>query len=163
MAADVWKDDVWEIQAKSGSSGSCPLFLHFLGKKKLRKIRKMSGRTLWKSHFPIFRLSFSYFLSAVVFYSRIISVQEARRATSIAEATRLGECQMPHLAHLSFQFSLRVLQEMAASPIFLDFSQRTFAKENSADPFCRIFRTQEQIKVLNTLFSGQTSISIIIS
>ena len=30
--ADVWEKDVWEFQAKSGSSGSCGLFLHFLGK-----------------------------------------------------------------------------------------------------------------------------------
>ena len=32
MVADVWEKDVWELQAKSGSSGSCRLFLHFLGK-----------------------------------------------------------------------------------------------------------------------------------
>ena len=32
MVADVWKRDVWEFQAKSGSSGSCRLFLHFPGK-----------------------------------------------------------------------------------------------------------------------------------
>ena len=38
-----WKvADVWEFQAKSGSSGSCRLFLHFLGK---IAVRKMSGRT----------------------------------------------------------------------------------------------------------------------
>ena len=42
VAADVWKKNVWEIQAKSGSSGSCPLFLHFLGK---TPVQKMSGRT----------------------------------------------------------------------------------------------------------------------
>ena len=40
--ADVWKKDVWEFQAKSGSSGSCRLFLHFLGK---IAVRKMSGST----------------------------------------------------------------------------------------------------------------------
>ena len=40
--ADVWEKDVWEFQAKSGSSGSCRLFLHFLGK---IAVRKMSGRT----------------------------------------------------------------------------------------------------------------------
>ena len=38
---DVWKKDVWEFQARSGSSGSCRLFLHFLGK---IAVRKMSGR-----------------------------------------------------------------------------------------------------------------------
>ena len=31
MVADVWEKDVWDFQAKSGSSGSCTLFLHFLG------------------------------------------------------------------------------------------------------------------------------------
>ena len=32
VVADVWEKDVWDLQAKSGSSGSCPLFLHsFLG------------------------------------------------------------------------------------------------------------------------------------
>ena len=41
VAADVWEKDVWEIQAKSGSSGSCPLFLHFQGK---TPVQKMSGR-----------------------------------------------------------------------------------------------------------------------
>ena len=40
--ADVWEKDVWELQAKSGSSGSCRLFLHFLGK---IADQKMSGRT----------------------------------------------------------------------------------------------------------------------
>ena len=40
--ADVWKKNVWEFQAKSGSSGSCRLFLHFLGK---IAVLKMSGRT----------------------------------------------------------------------------------------------------------------------
>ena len=40
--ADVWEKDVWEFQAKSGSSGSCRLFLRFLGK---IAVRKMSGRT----------------------------------------------------------------------------------------------------------------------
>ena len=32
MVADVWEKDVWDFHAKSGSSGSCPPFLHFLGK-----------------------------------------------------------------------------------------------------------------------------------
>ena len=32
VVADVWEKDVWDFQAKSGSSGSCRLFLHFLGK-----------------------------------------------------------------------------------------------------------------------------------
>ena len=41
MAADVWEKDVWEFQAKSGSSGSCRLFLHFLGK---IAVREMSGK-----------------------------------------------------------------------------------------------------------------------
>ena len=42
VVADVWEKDAWNFQAKSGSSGSCPLFLHFL-----RKIaaQKMSGKT----------------------------------------------------------------------------------------------------------------------
>ena len=39
---DVWEKDVWEIQAKSGSSGSGRLFLGFLGKV---AVRKMSGKT----------------------------------------------------------------------------------------------------------------------
>ena len=48
--ADVWEKDVWEFQAKSGSSGSCRLFLHFLlgegkwGRKKYRRIPKCEGR-----------------------------------------------------------------------------------------------------------------------
>ena len=40
--ADVWEKDVSEFQAKSGSSGSCRLFLRFLGK---IANRKTSGRT----------------------------------------------------------------------------------------------------------------------
>ena len=39
--ADVWEKDVWEFQAKSGCSGSCRLFLHFLGK---IAVQKLSGR-----------------------------------------------------------------------------------------------------------------------
>ena len=47
--ADVWKKDVWEFQAKSGSSGSCRLFLHFLGK---IAVRKTSGRTSGSPRHP---------------------------------------------------------------------------------------------------------------
>ena len=39
---DVWEKDVWEFQAKSGSSGSCCLFLYFLGR---IAVQEMSGRT----------------------------------------------------------------------------------------------------------------------
>ena len=42
VVADVWEKDVWEFQAKSGSSGSCRLFLHFLRK---IAVQKMSGKT----------------------------------------------------------------------------------------------------------------------
>ena len=42
VAADVWEKDVWEFQAKSGSSGSCRLLLHFPGK---IGVEEMSGRT----------------------------------------------------------------------------------------------------------------------
>ena len=42
VVADVWKKDVWEFQAKSGSSGSCRLFLHFLRK---IAVQEMSGKT----------------------------------------------------------------------------------------------------------------------
>ena len=41
VVADVW-EDVWEFQAKSGSSGSCRFLLHFLGK---IAVQKMSGKT----------------------------------------------------------------------------------------------------------------------
>ena len=41
-AADVWEKNVWEFQAKSGSSGFCCLFLHFLGK---IAVQEMSGKT----------------------------------------------------------------------------------------------------------------------
>ena len=58
MAADVWEKDVWEFQAKSGSSGSCRLLLHFLGK---IAVQEMSGRTPGspssKFHFARFTLS----------------------------------------------------------------------------------------------------------
>ena len=37
-----WEKDVWEFQAESGSSGSCCLFLYFLGK---TAVQDMSGRT----------------------------------------------------------------------------------------------------------------------
>ena len=43
VATDAWKKDVWEFQAKSGSSGSCRLFHHFLGK---IAVPKMSGKRL---------------------------------------------------------------------------------------------------------------------
>ena len=42
MVADVWEKVVWDFQAESGSSGSCPLFLHFLGKSAVFK--KYQGR-----------------------------------------------------------------------------------------------------------------------
>ena len=52
MVADVWEKDVWDFQAKSGSSGSCCLFLHFLGKMALQK---MSGRTPGSPRHPASR------------------------------------------------------------------------------------------------------------
>ena len=42
VVADVWEKDVWEFQAKPGSSGSCRLFLHFQGK---IAVQEMSGKT----------------------------------------------------------------------------------------------------------------------
>ena len=42
VAADVWEKDVWDFQAKSGSSGCGRLFLHLLGK---IAVQKMSGNT----------------------------------------------------------------------------------------------------------------------
>ena len=41
VVADVWEKDVWDFQAKSGSSGSCRLFLRFLGK---ITVSEMSGK-----------------------------------------------------------------------------------------------------------------------
>ena len=49
VVADVWETDVWEFQAMSGSSGSCRLFLHFLGK---RAVQKISGKTLASPRHP---------------------------------------------------------------------------------------------------------------
>ena len=49
VVADVWEKDVWEFQAKSGSSGSCGLFLHFLGK---IAVQEMSGKTPGSSRHP---------------------------------------------------------------------------------------------------------------
>ena len=42
VVADVWEKDVWEFQAKSGSSDSCRLLLRFFGK---MAVQKMSGKT----------------------------------------------------------------------------------------------------------------------
>ena len=42
VVADVWEKDVWDFQAKSGSSGSCRLFLQFLGRS---AVQEMSGKT----------------------------------------------------------------------------------------------------------------------
>ena len=38
MVADVWEKDVWDFWAKSGSSGSCHLFVHFI--RKIAVLRK---------------------------------------------------------------------------------------------------------------------------
>ena len=38
VVADVWEKDMWDFQAKSGSSGSCPLFLHFQRKIAVRRM-----------------------------------------------------------------------------------------------------------------------------
>ena len=43
VVADVWKNDVWDFQAKSGSSGSCRLFLHFLGSAVTQRGRERKG------------------------------------------------------------------------------------------------------------------------
>ena len=42
LVTDVWYKHVWDFQRKSGSSGSCRLSLHLLGKFALQK---MSGKT----------------------------------------------------------------------------------------------------------------------
>ena len=49
VVADVWEKDVWEFQAKSGSSGSCRLFLHFRGK---ITVQEKSGKTLGSPRRP---------------------------------------------------------------------------------------------------------------
>ena len=49
VVVDVWEEDVWEFQAKSGSSGSCRLFLDFLGK---ITVREMSGKTPGSPRYP---------------------------------------------------------------------------------------------------------------
>ena len=41
MVADVWEKDVWDVQAKSGSSGSCRIFLHCL---RQIAVPRMSGK-----------------------------------------------------------------------------------------------------------------------
>ena len=43
VVADVWEKGVWDFQAKSGSSGSCRSFLHFLRK---IAVQKVSGKRL---------------------------------------------------------------------------------------------------------------------
>ena len=53
VVADVWENDIWEFQAKSGSSGSCCLFLHSLGK---ITVQEMSGKTPGSPRHPSSRL-----------------------------------------------------------------------------------------------------------
>ena len=69
----VWEKDVWDFQGKSGSSGSCRLFLCFLGNIVVPKIsgkapgspRHPSSRHPWSSDkkcpFPSFSPSFCSF------------------------------------------------------------------------------------------------------
>ena len=45
VVADVWEKDIWDFQTKSESSGSCRLFLHFLGEIAVQKI----WENAWKS------------------------------------------------------------------------------------------------------------------
>ena len=52
--ADVWEKDVWEFQAKSGSSGACCPFLHFLGENHSSK--NVWGNT-WNSQTSFFQTS----------------------------------------------------------------------------------------------------------
>ena len=61
-AADVWEKDVWEFQPKSGSSGSCRLFLYFLGK--IAEVNKRGRPSKWPpeclpSKFADFERAFS--------------------------------------------------------------------------------------------------------
>ena len=64
--ADVWKKDVWEFQAKSGSLGSCRLFLHFLGK---IAVRKNVWESTWKSQTSFLQTSAAFwdFLDLIAF------------------------------------------------------------------------------------------------
>ena len=52
---DVWEKDVWDFQAKSGSSGTCRFFLHFLGK---IAVQKWSGKAPGSPRHPSFRRLF---------------------------------------------------------------------------------------------------------
>ena len=56
VVADVWEKDVWDFQAKSGSSGSCRLFLRFVGKS---HSKKCLGNP-WKSHTSFFQTSAAF-------------------------------------------------------------------------------------------------------
>ena len=58
VVADIWEKDVWDFQAKSGSSGSCRLFLHFLEKSQLKSV----WENAWKSQTPFFQTSAKSFI-----------------------------------------------------------------------------------------------------
>ena len=64
VVAVVWEKDVWEFQAKSGSSGSCGLFLHFLGK---IAVQEMSGKTPGSPRHPLPDLRDLLILTAFLF------------------------------------------------------------------------------------------------
>ena len=51
VLADVWKKGVWDFQAKSGSSDSCRLFLHFQGKSGKKKEHK--PKLFWAGYLPV--------------------------------------------------------------------------------------------------------------
>ena len=82
MAADVWEKDVWEFQAKSGSSGSCCLFLYVLGK---IAVQEMSGRTPGSRRHPSSR------------HPRPSDEQVRKRAQK-SKAQRAKECKRARLS-----------------------------------------------------------------
>ena len=71
VAADVWEKDVWEFQAKSGSSGSCRLLLHFLGKIAVQEMSFLSLFFFFVEFLPFSACEeFLVFSSVFPFFSR---------------------------------------------------------------------------------------------
>ena len=112
VVADVWKKDVWEFQAKSGSSGSWRLFLHFLGR---IRVQEMSGKTPGSPRRPSSRHPRPYRQKMI--FGLISISQRARGSKKFILARTHEKIILPRTKKCSFSLEIFILGLKISFPI----------------------------------------------
>ena len=144
--ADVWKKDVWEFQAKSGSSGFCCLLLYFIGK---IAVQEMSGKTPGSPRHPSSRHPRPSERGNAMRGNSTESLREPPSGKSVSERTseNLREvpfCDLGFIASLPVGGFRRSSRRPSRRKIFLGGSRSCCP--SSCCPFIFLHRNREETK-----------------